>query len=188
MNLPGWPKYTTGSWGSEYQAFSSPDNQPPWVAVAFYSNVDVTDKVNQILFDQTQNGVKGPLTIPNNPTALGIKDPRPGQQRQQLTVFVGWPTPDSRDAYEFRTFAALNGVADIVIPRKTPAPGRQYPEPYKFLTVRKVKFINEAPTSSYPSVQKSDGSRWNGAGERDSSPYHIFFSESYLVVCGNSIS
>lgn len=177
MILPGWPKSTTGTWGSEYQAFSDPNNQPPWVALAVYASIDVTNSVNKILFDQTQKNVKGPLTIANNPGALGIPDPRPGQPNQQLSVIVGWPTPDSRNAYEFRTFAALNGIADITIPRTTPAPGKQYPEPYRSLTVRKVKFTNKLPTSSYPSLLGSDGSRWSGSGASNSAHYHIFYGK-----------
>lgn len=182
LNLLSWPKYTTGSWGSIYQAVSDPDNQPPWVAFAAYLNIDVTEKVNKFLFDQTQRGVRGPLKIPTSPEALGITDPNPGQKRQQLSVFVGWPTPNDRKAYEFRTFAALSGDADIIIPRTAPAAGKQYPEPYRGLTVRKVKFTNKVPTSSYPSVYGPGGARWSGSGERNSGRYQIFLSESLLIL------
>lgn len=188
LSLPGWPKLTTGSWGSEYQAVSAPDNQPPWVALAMYSNIDVTEKVNTILFDQTQRGVKGPLSISVNPGSLGVTDPRPGEHTQ-LSVFVGWPTPNGRNAYEFRTFSALNGVSDITIPRTPPAPGKQYPEPYQGLTVRKVKFTNAAPTSSYPYVAQSRySSNWSGAGEQNSGHYHIFFRKSFIFVLPHSSS
>lgn len=177
LNLPTWQKFTTGSWGSQYQAVSDPDNSPPWVASAVFLNKDVTENVNKILFDQTQKGIKGPLTIPSSPAALGITDPNPREQRQQLSVFVGWPTPNDSNAYEFRSFAALNGAGDIIIPRTAPAAGKQYPEYYRGLTVRKVKFTNKVPTSSYPSVYGPGGARWTGSGEQNSGRYHIFLCE-----------
>lgn len=182
LSLLSWPKFTTGSWGSQYQAVSDPTSQPPWVAFAVYLNTDVTEKVNEILFDQTQRGIKGPLKIPTSPAGLGITDPAPGVQRQQLSVFVGWPTANDVDAYEFRSFAGLNGAGDITIPRTPPAGGKQYPESYRGLTVRKVKFTNKVPTSSYPTVYGPGGARWNGAGEQNSARYHIFIGEffSYL--------